>query len=356
MSYLQNYLDYYSGQNRKAIFHNFYEMISGLRADDFSKYPELFTKDCIADISMTGHAEGVDALIHALRWPGPAMDISKITIWNFMARSHGNIAQQSAYFQCIYALEDEHQVYPFVFGGHFVNSYIKENGTWKIKHLKFDLMYEHGCNFYVKDHWILMDYGIFYGHKPMINAEFDAPWYVIPKDDEPQTDAEQIFETEFRLNFGMDGGDFEILADQFTSDVRFIMSAHKNVNKYNPTQTDSDYYGPAACCNFLKSKQHKEARLQHTDSISDLVINGDTATAYMFRSEYNRIANRIYTKENIHSTVYTVLHKNKFRKENGIWKLCEFNYQPVLDFVKIDDTDLCYDDFICGGTKWSTIK
>lgn len=351
MDNLSSYINFYSGENRKAIYKNFCRLIGSLRTDSFDSFQTLFTPDCIADVSMTGHGEGIDDMVKLLRWPGPEMDIKKITIWNFVARSHGTAAQQSAYVQCIFAKEDEEHVYPFVFGGHFVNSFIMEKNSWKIKHLKFDLMYESGNNSYVKDKWILMDYGIFYGHKPMINAEIDSPWHVIPEDDEPQTDAEQIFECEFKLNFGMDGGDFEIVEETFAEDVRFIMSAHRNVNKYNSTQTDGNYYGKAACSNFLKSKHHKEPRLQHTDSMAGLVIEGGSATACMFRSEFNRIANRIYTPDNIHSNVNTVLHKNKFVKENGEWKLLEFNYQPVLDFVKVPDECLSYDDYVCGGQK-----
>ncbi|MFQ9514385.1 MAG: nuclear transport factor 2 family protein [Eubacterium sp.] len=356
MDYLNQYLDFYSGNNRKEIYKQFCSLIEAIRTDNYNQFDQLFSSNCIVDVSMTGHGTGISQVINLLKWPGPEMDIRKITIWNFVSRSHNDIAQQSAYVQCIFAKEDEHNVYPFVFGGHFVNSYIKENGRWKIKHLKFDLMYEFGNNSYVKDKWILMDYGIFYGHKPMINAEIDSPWHVIPIDDEPQTDVEQIFECEFKLNFAMDGGDFELLESTFSKDVRFIMSAHKNVNKYNTSQTDSDYYGAAACSNFLKSKHHKEPRLQHTDTMGDIVIEGNYATAYMFRSEFNRIANQIYTKENIHSNVNTVLHKNKFIKENGEWKLLEFNYKPVLDFVNVDDDCLRYDDYICGGTKWSIIE
>lgn len=356
MDYLSNYINFYSGENRKAIYKTFCRLVDSLRTNSFDSFQTIFSHDCIADVSMTGHGKGIGDMIHLLQWPGPEMDIKKITIWNFVARSHGNMAQQSAYVQCIYAKEDGSNVYPFVFGGHFVNSFVRENNLWKIKHLKFDLMYESGNNSYVKDKWTLMDYGIFYGHKPMINAEIDSPWHVIPVDEEPQTAAEQIFECEFKLNFGMDGGDFEIVKQTFAKDVRFMMSEHKNINKYNPSQTDGNYYGKATCSNFLKSKHHKEPRLQHTDSMGDLVIEGNTATAYMFRSEFNRTANCIYTLDNIHSNVYTVLHKNKFIKENGEWKLLEFNYEPILNFVKIADDCLSYDDYVCGGTKWSKQK
>ncbi|WP_171004877.1 nuclear transport factor 2 family protein [Enterococcus hulanensis] len=356
MTHLKKYIDFYSGDNRKEIFKQFYCLMTALRNNDLNNPEAFFTSDCIADISMTGHFESVQEVSKGLQWPGPIMDIQRITIWNFVARSHNGIAQQSAYVQCIYAKKESQFIHPFVFGGHFVNTFKKTDNGWKISNLKFDLMYESGNNSFVKDHWNLIDYGIFYGHKPIINAEIDSPWHVIPHDEEEQTDVEKIFETEFKLNFGMDGGNFEMTASTFTEDVQFKMSAHKNINKYNPTQTDGDYFGIAECNNFLKSKHHKEPRLQHTDTMGDIVIDGNEATAYMFRSEFNRIANQIYKPSNIYTNVNTVLHINKFRKIDDEWKLSEFTYHPVLDFVEVPRELLCYDDLICGGKKWSTIK
>ncbi|MGG5318546.1 nuclear transport factor 2 family protein [Enterococcus sp. AZ072] len=356
MEYLKKYIDFYSGNNRKELFSQFYSFISSLQDNNFENFADFFVEDCKADISMTGHFETIEEVKNGLRWPGPSMDIQRITIWNFVARSTGDRAQQSAYVQCIYGKKSGGIIHPFVFGGHFVNTFKKTMNGWKISHLKFDLMYESGNNSFVKDHWTLMDYGIFYGHKPMINAELDSPWHVIPHDEEEQSDAEKIFDTEFKLNFGMDGGNFEMTASTFTTDVQFKMAAHKNVNKYNPSQTDGDYFGIAECNNFLKSKHHKEPRLQHTDTMGDIVINGNEATAYMFRSEFNRIANRIYDDKTVFTNVNNALHRNKFRKEEGEWKLSEFTYDPVLDFVEVPEHSLCYDDLICGGKKWSTIK
>ena len=355
MNYLEDYVHFYSGENRKAIYRNFHLFVESWRTNNLTIISNLITRDCVADISMLGHLEGADSISQGLFWPGPKMDIRKISISNFVERSHGSFAQQSAYVQCIFAMDDGDNVFPFIFGGHFCNSYYKENNEWKIQHIRFDLMYESGNNSFVKDKWRLIDYGIFYGHLPMINSEFDAPWNVIPEDDEPQSDAEKIFETEFKLNFGMDCGDYCLTSACFTEDVVFNMSRHKNVNKNNPSQTDGNYYGKKDCNNFLKAKQHKEPRLQHTDTMGDLVINGDEAIAYMFRSEFNRISNKVFNRENIHTQVNTVLHINHFRKENNEWKLRKFSYIPYLDFVPVDDDCLCFDDYICGGKRWSII-
>ena len=320
-----------------------------------TKLKTFITDDCIADFSTVGHMEGKEQIGEGLRWPGPALDIRRSTIWNFVARSKAALGQQSAYVQNIFALDDGKHVFPFVFGGQFCNTFRKEDGEWKISHIRFDLMYESGNNSFVRDKWKLMDYGIFYGHTPMINAELDAPWYVIPEDEEPQSDAEQIFDLQWKKTFGIDGGDWHLTSSAVTDDMFQNFASHKNVNKYNPTQTDGDYHGKKDFNNFLKAKQHKEARLQHTDSMADLVINGDHAVAYMFRSEFQRTKSRIYNRETIHANVSTALHIMHCRREDGEWKICKLSYIPVLEFKQLDDDCLTYDDYVCGGKKWAEI-
>ena len=356
MNYINNYLNYLTGSNRKEIYKIFCGFLECLRTDNFNQLHLYITENCLADFSTVGHMKGVHEIKEKLSWPGPKLDIAKITIWNFASRSKNDRAVQSAYVQCIFAVEDEENVYPFIFGGHFCNDYLKEGNEWKISHIKFDLMYEEGNNSFVRNNWRLMDYGIFCGHTPVISPEFDSPWMAIPVDDEPMSDAEQIFDLQFKKTFGIDSGNFQLVESTFTDDIYFDFSSHKNNNKYNPTQTDGDYVGKKDVLNFLKAKQHKEARLQHTDCLIDLVFDNDNeATAYMFRSEFHRTKNRIYNKQNIHSNVNTAIHKMQVRKENGEWKICRLGYYPVLEFTSVDDDCLQYDEFICGGTRWKEI-
>lgn len=356
MDYIKNYINYFTGENRKAVYKTFCGFLSCLRTNNFDEIGSYVMDNCIGDFSTVGHMDGVEEIKTKLLWPGPQLDIAKITIWNFSSRSKGSHAVQSAYVQCIFAVEDENNVYPFIFGGHFCNEYVKDENQWKMSHIRFDLMYEEGNNSFVRNKWKLMDYGIFCGHAPVISPEFDAPWLAIPEDDEPMSDAEEIFDLQFKKTFGIDSGNFSLVESTLTDDIYFDFSSHKNINKYNPTQTDGDYVGKRDVLNFLKAKQHKEARLQHTDCMVDLVFKDENhATAYMFRSEFHRIKNCMYNKENIHLNVNTAIHKMDVRKEHGKWKICRLGYYPVLEFTPVDDDCLQYDEFICGGTKWKEI-
>lgn len=356
MNFYNQYMNFYSGKNRIAMFLNFCGFIEALRDNDMDKLKTYLSDDCIADISMTGHFQGIDAICKGVEWPGPKMDITRITISSFISRSHNAEGQQCAYTQHLYAQKEEEQVYPFAFGGQFCNSYKKIDGRWKISHIRFDLMYESGNNSYVRNAWCLMDYRKFYGHLPMINPELESPWIVIPMDDEPQSDAEQIFELEFRNNIGMDGGAFHLSHEIFADNVFLNYSAHQNVNKNYSGTADGDYHGRKDAINFFKSKQHNEARLQHIVSMAELSIQGDHAKAYMIRSEYNRIKQHIYDQTTVHCQPLTAIHEIEAVKVSGQWKMKRMAYYPIMEFHPMDDDCICYDEFICGDTLWRRMK
>ncbi|MDT2659223.1 nuclear transport factor 2 family protein [Enterococcus hulanensis] len=358
MNNIVNYLAFYSGENRKQIFNLFYNFSKYWRDNDMVKMASLLTDNCILDISMTGHFQGKKFLSQALSWPGQNMDIRILNFSNFVCRSHNGIAQQSAYTQHKYAVKDndEMTVHPFIFGGQFCNTLEKVNGTWLFSHIRFDLMYEYGNNSFVKDNWNLIDYTKFYGHQPMINPEIESPWRHIPVDDEPQSDEEQVFELEFKNNFGMDGGDFSLCHEVFSDDIFLDYTSHKNMNKSDPLSIDGTYSGRKEAVNFFKSKQHKEARLQHTTSMAEIQIEGNTARAYMIRSEFNRIKNFIYNAETIFHHPLTAIHVIDAQKENGLWKMKEMRYYPIIHLVSTSPSGLCFDEMLCLNKHWKNLK
>ncbi len=342
-AYIELYDNFYSGKNRKAMFHCFTKLIEAIRCNDFSVLPKICTDDCIADYSTVGRLTGIEEIADGLKWPGPEVPIKKSTIWNFVARSNETgKGQQSVYIQTIMAIDDGVNIFPFLYGGQYCNSFIKTSEGWKINHIRFDLAYEFGNNLFVKDAWFLIDPQQFNGHKPMINSELEAPWYAIPEDCEPQSDAEQIFELQFEKVFGMDNGDYHLsmlpVADDHWQDFG----------------VGNDYHGKKEYNNFLKSKHHKEARMQHANRMGDLKIEGDHAMAWMPRGEDHRLRNRVFTHENIHSMVTTGGHMIYAKKIEGKWIMyrIQFTLQKV-EFIPIDDSTLAYDEFIVGGKKWN---
>lgn len=335
--YLSKYLNYYTGENRKAIFVCFAKLVDAIRSNDFSELENILTKDCVAEYSTCGTAQGVDEIKKMLKWPGPECNVKKSTIWNFVARSNNEgFGQQSAYVQCVNAIDDGKNIFPFTFGGQYCNSYVKTNEGWKISHIRFDLIYADGNTCYVEDKWILIEAEKYTGHTPVIVAELDAPWYVIPEDCEPQSDAEQIFELQFKKTFGFDRGEFHLP----------LSIASENMQQFH------EGAGKRGFVNFLKYKQHKETGLEHANRMGSLVINGDMAIAMMPRGEEHRLRDRVYTRENIHSMVTTSSHKLYAKKIDGVWKLekIEFGFIPKEEkrFIPMDDDVVAFDEYVLG--------
>jgi len=348
------YEDFYSGPNRIAMHRIFCSFVECLRTDDFRVLKELCTADCKCDFSTAGSMIGIEEMENGLKWPGPSMDISKATIWNFVARSRGGAGRQTAYIQCIRAIDDGISVYPFLYGGQFSNTFVCENGEWKLSDIRFDLCYEYGNNCFVKDKWTLMDYSILCGHKPSINTELDNPWLVIPEDDEPQTDEEQIFELMFKYAYAFDNGDFRFL-QTFVTDDFFINGAKQSKDHCDRIPEPGDFQGHREISDFLRGKFHKEAKMQHSCRMTAINREGDRALAYMLRGEEHRLKNRVLNRNNIHSVFATAVHLiYAVKTAQGEWKMYKYRIEPYSEMVTVDDDCMLYDEHILtGGAGWN---
>ncbi|MDE5910206.1 MAG: nuclear transport factor 2 family protein [Lachnospiraceae bacterium] len=332
--------------NRYEIYQVFCQFVEALRIGQPKRIRNLCTEDCLADMSTVGSLVGVDAIVEALKWPGPELQIRKSAIQNLVIRNDGRIAQQSAYVTNIFAQDDGEQVYPFVFGGIYCNSYIKTENGWKLNHIRYDLSYEFGNNSYVKDHWTLLDYVIYHGHEPMINTELDAPWVVIPEDAEPYTDEEQIIDAWFKYAFGLDLGDYYLTKDAATDDIVLEFSSHKGHGVHR---------GMRAYNNFLKSIHHKESAIFHGVRVGVVKVTGDEAIIVTPRGEEQRLRNRIMNRDNIHSLFTTSVYYNTARKcEDGVWRINKMRYMIETHMSPIPDDQILQDEYLYGdgGSKW----
>lgn len=359
MDYLDRYLNHYSGENRKALYKMMHDLADSLRTDDAGRIAQMLTDDCVADISMIGKGiRGTEAICRALSFPVKDVNLRRVTISGVVSRSHGDRAQQYAQVQCIFGYEDEENVYPFVFGGHFCISYRRENGEWKMSAIKFDLIYEAGNNALVAGKWKLIDYSIFAGHTPMINVLYDSPWRVIPDDDEPMTELEQVIDALDQAGITTDGGDWEQYAQCLSSHFSMDMSARSNASKANAATADALMSSVRDNVDWIKGKFHKEPHLQHVDNLIDIRFNEahTRAEVLSFRSEFNRLYNNIFDKKTVHSMAYTAIHDNFFVLEDGRWRLEQGAFIPHQEFRYVDDDCIAYDDYICGGKKWEEIE
>ncbi len=280
---------------------------------------DMLTADAEAEFSHIGAFKGVDEIIAGLRWTGDVeLNVTKSEITNYVARSHDGHAQQCAYVLYLAGHDDGKFLHYFHYSGHYANSYVETEDGWKIAKIKYDLDWQWGNNYFVKD-WTLIDYSRYAGHKPVILSELDAPWRVIPEADYAGTDEEQIADAFTLYAWGLDVADSMLALASCTDDV--ILRA-----------VQRDLVGAKEFVIFLKSLSHKEAALQHACKVRNVKIDGDSATMEAWRVELNRMSGKGITRHNVDHAAFTAVYYCHLRKEDGAWKLCDFDYKPKVTY------------------------
>lgn len=319
-------------RKRDAIKEIFEQFVKAMEAFEPEKIADLVTEDVLGHFSNVGETRGKAELVKALTWKGMKMNVSRRRIVNFVVRTQGEKAQQSAYVMSLMGYDNGTFLFPFEFGGKFVNSYILTEDGWKISEIRYDLDWEKGNTYFAKD-WKFIDYKIFAGHKPMISSEFDSPWAVIPENDEELTDEEQIVENMFKYSFGLDNCDWTLHHGSYTDDVVFYSG-------------DSVMESSArALVNNFKNTSHKEHALEHAIKIVKVEVQGDEATLYGYRIEPHRLGSKNLNRDTVHQSFYSAKYVNKLRKVDGAWKMYELHYKPGV-FFEVDQKQSLYVDNI----------
>ena len=293
---------------------------------------ELTTEEVKGHFSNVGETSGQDELIQALTWTGMKMNVSRRQIVNFVVRTDGERAQQSAYEMVLMGYDNGSFLFPFEYGGKYVNSYVHTEEGWKICEIRYDMDWEKGNTYFAKD-WKFIDYKIFAGHRPMISSEYDSPWAVIPENDEELSDEEQIQENMFKYSFGLDNCDWTLHKDSYTDDIVFysgdsVMEA-----------------GARNLINNFKNTSHKEPALEHAIKIVDIQVNGDEAILIGYRIEPHRLGSKNLNRDTLHQNFYSARYRNKLKKIEGKWKMYEIHYKAGVFFETSREKKHYVDEF-----------
>ncbi|MBQ9328877.1 MAG: nuclear transport factor 2 family protein [Solobacterium sp.] len=359
MNYVETYVNFYSGENKKQIYRMVDRFCQAVRTGALDELDDMLSDDCVVDVSMVGrNITGSNAIKEAFTWPGEEMDIRKFNIFSYVCRIHENEGRIYFYNQAIVAKDDGVNVFPFTFGGHFAMHVIKADGVWKFKRIKYDLCFEQGNNSFVRGKWKLMNYGQANGHFQSILHYEDSPWITIPVDDEPGDEMEQRFQDEFKTAYSMDmAATDEIYANAAEpvdrSHMKKATQVRKNTTKGGGLSADLGAdYSALGLMNFNKEKLHKEARLIHTYVYGSYEDDGHIRVTGNVRSEYNRLYNKVFNRENIHSLILTVFQPRSEINVDGNWLPYDIGFDGRVVFVPIDDDCIRFDPYFCGGETW----
>ncbi|MBA9028517.1 nuclear transport factor 2 family protein [Peribacillus huizhouensis] len=302
------------GSSRAEIQQVFIAFAKALEANDVSTVESYFSPDSEAKFSHLGQFKGIEAIIKGLTHVGPKVDVTKFNITNSYVAVAGEKAQQSAYLTGVLANDiGEGKLDSFIFGGHFVNTYVKTIKGWKISHLRFELDWQSGKSSYVKD-WKLADGAVGWHPKtvtPTILSKLDAPWRVFPNPDEQGTDEEQIAETYIRYSWALDQADFSLLTTVFTEDAKADMSPFGLMD------------GRQEIVSLLKILRSGHPYMQHAATNFRVKVTGDTATLDIYR-----VVPFLPTKETLDAPIFGARYESRLRRENGVWKFEWLHYIP----------------------------
>lgn len=306
-------------RKRDVIKQNFEDFICALEEFKPEKINELVTDDVKGHFSNAGESEGKEALVESLTWHGMDMNVSRRRITNFVVRTQGDRAQQSAYVMTLMGYDNGKFLFPFEFGGKYVISWTEQDGEWKMKEIRYDMDWEKGNTYFAKG-WTFIDYKIFAGHRPMINSEYESPWAAIPENDEELTEEEKIIENMFKYSFGLDHCDWTLHHDSYTDDIIFYAGSSVMES------------GARNLINNFKNTSHKEPALEHAIKIVDIKIDGDEAVLYGYRIEPHRLGSKNLNRDTLHQSFYSAKYKNLLRKTDGQWKMYEIHYESGVFF------------------------
>ena len=302
---------------RKALEEVIKYFSKGMKTGVFNA--ELFSENAYFHCSHTGEGTGGSQMARRLLCPEIKADDQKQNVENILIHWKNKRAQISFHYHHIYVLYAENHSFHFMqYGGTFVLSCAKKETGWEIDRLLFDLCWLDGNSFWAEK-WNMIDFHIPIRYKKVISAEKDGVWDVIPENEEPETDEEQIKELLFLYGWVIDTEDYELFEKISISKVRIHDGYH-----------DREFQGQDEWISFLKELNAKEPCLHHTYQIQSIISGEKQASAVMSRLEPNRIGSKTINEDTWFLDWLTLDYIVVFCKIKGKWKIQEVKFEKNI--------------------------
>ncbi|PZH01136.1 hypothetical protein C1I97_22570 [Streptomyces sp. NTH33] len=273
-----------------------------------------FTPGAQAHLSHLGRFTDASEIAAALLRSTAETDLTRYRATNSYTAVSGTTAQQSAYL--LGTLADERAdgaLDALLFGGHFVNTYVRTPEGWRIDKIRFDLDWQHGNRDHARG-WS------FAGRTPdwpddrtppAILSELDAPWHTVPRPTEQGSAEEQVAEAYIRYAWALDQADFGLLTTAFTADAKADLIPFGKLNSGRDIVA------------ALKELRMGQPSMQHAAGDFQVKVSGDRATMDVFR-----VVPFAPTKETLDARVHGARYESRLRRENGLWKFDWLDYIP----------------------------
>ncbi|MGG5372493.1 hypothetical protein [Enterococcus sp. AZ196] len=248
----------------------------------------------------------------------PQNDFFHSRICNFVCRTNGDQAQQSAEVPCrILKLEDA-KIRFCEFTVLFANHWEKRSGIWLLQELRMDVVWHTGDIAMLEQEWYFEKSTLGYFpnvHLPCIVGELDSPWARIKHSDTGLTEGEQIEEVFAKHNFGLDHLIFDYTAETLHEDFHTMNANFGGLDKRR-------------CISAEKYHRQKSRHWVHPYLLSNIEIKGDTATFDFYRmsGHSQRKQPYVFTLNNLHREYACAKGAIKMTKQSGEWQILSMDY------------------------------
>lgn len=304
-------------------------LIDCIEKQEYSNLNSFLDDNIVFKNSAIGNFEGKENVIQGLNESVIAnIDSIKIRIFNNVIRNKDTNSIQSCYL--IFNFKKTLNGFAHIFQCGFLTNIIYLND--KITSLVSNMTFEYGNSVLVADKWNLIDYRLINGNNNNLTESMRSPWNIDECSLSERIKIEQSF---YHYCWLLDTANFNEL-NKVYNDSYFMIN--EKIQEYR----NGKYISTNEAIKLFENTRYKEevfdgvkipkeACWNHIAHIEDVHIDGNSATAKIYRYEPNRIGTKFINIYTCKSIYYSGIWNIGFEKnDNKQWKISSFEFNNVI--------------------------